>query len=129
MFSSIVKINPTLNFFSFSVLQTLRILFLLPENFEALKIKVVFHFKITDFDSAFTNKTKVDLRKGKIRNKYLICINNDQTKLFNVSKMTTSIGRRPKMLKVKYLSNYCLDVPQILNLSLCDQTKIYNCFK
>ena len=29
-----------------------------------------------------------------------------------------------KILKVKYLSNHSLDFPQILNLSLVDQTKL-----
>ena len=31
-----------------------------------------------------------------------------------------------KTLKVEYLSNHWLDLPQILNLSLEDQTKIKN---
>ena len=31
-----------------------------------------------------------------------------------------------KILKVEYLSNHCSDFPQILNLSLGDQTKIKN---
>ena len=31
-----------------------------------------------------------------------------------------------KILKVEYLSNHWLDFPQILNLSLGDQTKIKN---
>jgi hypothetical protein len=34
-----------------------------------------------------------------------------------------------KILKVEYLSNHWLDLPQILNCSLGDQTKIDNCFK
>ena len=32
-----------------------------------------------------------------------------------------------KILKVEYLSNHWLDLPQILKLSLWDQTKIKNC--
>ena len=31
-----------------------------------------------------------------------------------------------KILKVEYLSNHCSNFPQILNLSLGDQTKIQN---
>ena len=34
-----------------------------------------------------------------------------------------------KILKVEYLSNHWLDFPQILNLSLVDQTKITNARK
>ena len=40
----------------------------------------------------------------------------------------TSNGRLPQISKVKYLSNYWSDLPQILNLDLCDQTKLYKCF-
>ena len=32
-------------------------------------------------------------------------------------------------LKLKYLSNYWLDLLQISNLGLCDQIKLYGCFK
>ena len=45
---------------------------------------------------------------------------------------TTSNGRGPlmeddlKISKVEFLSNHWLDFPQILNLSLGDQTKITN---
>ena len=42
---------------------------------------------------------------------------------------TTSNGRRPQILKVEYLSNYWSDILQILNLDLCDQNKLYKCFK
>ena len=42
---------------------------------------------------------------------------------------TTSNRRLPQISKVKYLSNYWLDPPQILNLGLCTQTKLYECFK
>ena len=41
----------------------------------------------------------------------------------------TSNGRLPQISKVKYLSNFSLDLPQILNLGLFDQTKRYECFK
>ena len=41
----------------------------------------------------------------------------------------TSNGRLPQISKVKYLSNYWSDLPQILNLGLCDQSKLYKCFK
>ena len=34
-----------------------------------------------------------------------------------------------KILKVEYLSNFWSDLPQILNLSLGDQTKITNAWK
>ena len=34
------------------------------------------------------------------------------------------IERQPQILKVIYLSNHWPDLPQILNLSLCDQTKL-----
>ena len=34
---------------------------------------------------------------------------------------TTSNGRRPQILKVKYLSNYWSDLHQILNLNICNQ--------
>ena len=38
-------------------------------------------------------------------------------------------GRRPQILKVIYLSNHWSDLSQILDLTLCDQTKLYKCFK
>ena len=41
----------------------------------------------------------------------------------------TTDGILPQISKVKYLSNYWSDLPQILNLGLCDQSKIYNCVK
>jgi hypothetical protein len=34
-----------------------------------------------------------------------------------------------KIFKLEYLSNYLLDLTQILNLSIWDQTKIENCLK
>jgi hypothetical protein len=42
---------------------------------------------------------------------------------------TTSNGRLPQISKVKYLSNYLSDLPQILNLGLCDQSKLYKFLK
>jgi hypothetical protein len=42
---------------------------------------------------------------------------------------TSSNWRLPQISKVKYLSNYWSDLPQILNLDLCDQTKFFKCFK
>ena len=36
----------------------------------------------------------------------------------------TSNGRLPKIAKIEYLSNYWSDVPQILYLSLYDQTNL-----
>ena len=50
----------------------------------------------------------------------------------NLKWKKTSNGRRPPMednlqkLKIEYLSNHWSDFPQILNLSLGDQTKIKN---
>jgi hypothetical protein len=41
----------------------------------------------------------------------------------------TSNGRLPQMLKGKYLNNYWSDLPQISNLGLCDQNKLYKYFK
>ena len=41
----------------------------------------------------------------------------------------TSNGRLPQILKVQYLSKYWSDLPHILNLFLCDQSKLYKCFK
>ena len=41
----------------------------------------------------------------------------------------TSNGRLPQISKVKYLSNYWSDVPQILNLGLYDQRELCKCFK
>jgi hypothetical protein len=41
----------------------------------------------------------------------------------------TSIGRLTQISKVKYVSNYWLDHPQILNLGLYDQSKLLKCFK
>jgi hypothetical protein len=41
----------------------------------------------------------------------------------------TSNGRLPPISKVKYLSNYWSDLPQILNVGLYDQSKLYKCFK
>ena len=41
----------------------------------------------------------------------------------------TSNGRLPQISKVKYLSNYWLDLTQILNLGLYDQSKLYKYFK
>jgi hypothetical protein len=35
---------------------------------------------------------------------------------------TTSIGRRPQIFKLEYFSNHWSDLPNILNLSLVDQT-------
>ena len=37
----------------------------------------------------------------------------------------TSNGRLPLKSKVKYLNNYWSDLPQILDLGLCDQNKLY----
>ena len=34
-----------------------------------------------------------------------------------------------KVLKVEYLSKHCLDLSQILNLSLCEQTESKHCLK
>ena len=42
---------------------------------------------------------------------------------------TTSIGRRPKNIKMEYLSNRLLDHTQILNLRLQDQTIFRKSFK
>ena len=42
---------------------------------------------------------------------------------------TTSNGRLPQILKVKYLSIYWLNLTQILNFGLYDQSKLYKCFK
>ena len=42
---------------------------------------------------------------------------------------TTPYGRLPQISKVKYLSNYWVDLFQILNLALWDQRKLYKCFK
>jgi hypothetical protein len=42
---------------------------------------------------------------------------------------TTSNGRLPQISKMKYFSNYWSDLPQILNLGLCDQSKRYKCFQ
>ena len=39
---------------------------------------------------------------------------------------TTSDKRQPQILKVEYLSNHWSDLPQILNLSLGEQTKTKN---
>ena len=41
----------------------------------------------------------------------------------------TSNGRLPQISKVKYLSNYQSDLPQILDLGLYDQSKLYEFFK
>ena len=38
---------------------------------------------------------------------------------------TTSDGRQPQILKVKYLSNYWSYPHQTLNLNICNQTKHY----
>ena len=59
----------------------------------------------------------------------------DQTKLTNGSNednlkwKRTLDGILPQISKVKYLSNNWSDLPQILNLSLCDQSKLYKCVK
>ena len=37
----------------------------------------------------------------------------------------TSNERLPQMSKVKYLNNYWSDLPQILDLGLCDQNELY----
>ena len=47
----------------------------------------------------------------------------------NLKWKMTSIGRLPQISKVKYLSNYWSDVPQILNLGLYDQRELCKCFK
>jgi hypothetical protein len=39
----------------------------------------------------------------------------------------TSNGRLPQISKVKYLSNYWSVLPQILDLALYDQSKLYKC--
>jgi hypothetical protein len=39
----------------------------------------------------------------------------------------TSDGRLPQIPKVKYLSNYWSDLPQIINSCLGDQCKLYKC--
>ena len=44
-------------------------------------------------------------------------------------KKTPSNRRLPQMTKVKYLSNYWSDLPQILKLGLRDQSKLYKFFK
>jgi hypothetical protein len=41
----------------------------------------------------------------------------------------TSNGILPQISKVKYLSNNWSDLPQILNLGLCNQSKLYKCVK
>jgi hypothetical protein len=41
----------------------------------------------------------------------------------------TSNGRLSQISKVKYLSNYWSDLPQILNLGLYDQRELCKCFK
>jgi hypothetical protein len=41
----------------------------------------------------------------------------------------TSNGRLPQISKVKYLSNYWLDLSQILNLAVYDQRELCKCFK
>jgi hypothetical protein len=43
--------------------------------------------------------------------------------------MTFNGGWQSQISKVKYLSNHWSNFSQIFNLSLCDQTKLYNCFK
>ena len=45
--------------------------------------------------------------------------------LHMIQMKTTSTGRQPQILKLKYLCNHWLDLPQILNLSLYDQTRLY----
>ena len=41
----------------------------------------------------------------------------------------TSNGRLPSILKVAYLSNYRLDLYQILDLGIYDQSKHFKCFR
>jgi hypothetical protein len=41
----------------------------------------------------------------------------------------TSNGRLPQISKVKYLSNYWSDLPQILSLGSFGQSKLYKCSK
>ena len=65
----------------------------------------------------------------------------DQTKLYeyfiwkwppmedDLKWKTNSNRRLPQISKVKYLRNYWSDPPQILNLGLCTQTKLFECFK
>ena len=47
----------------------------------------------------------------------------------NLQWKLTSNGRLPQISKMKYLSHYWSDLPHILNLGLCDQSKLYKCFK
>ena len=42
---------------------------------------------------------------------------------------TTFNGKPPQIWKVIYLSNYRLDLSQVLDLSSCDQTKLFKCVK
>ena len=44
----------------------------------------------------------------------------------NLKWKMTSNGRLPQISKVKYLSNYWSDLPQILNLGLYDQSDFTN---
>jgi len=47
----------------------------------------------------------------------------------NLKWKRTLDGILPQISKVKYLSNNWSDLPQILNLGLCDQSKLYKCVK
>ena len=48
---------------------------------------------------------------------------------YNLQWKTTSNRRLHQISKVKYLSNYWSDLLPILKLGLCDQIKLYKCFK
>ena len=77
-------------------------------------------------------KWNISATTGQIFPKFYTCMT--KAKFTNVSNEDdfqwkwTSDGILPQISKVKYLSNNWSDLPQILNLSLCDQTELNKCF-